>query len=61
MNILATFYWSEYKYEIDYEYDFRISNQPHPQSPRPSLLLISREGGSRNKIGVRRVNVNPAH
>ena len=56
--ILATFRSED---EIDYEYDFRISNQSHSQSPRSSLLLTSREGGSRNKIGVRRVDVNPAH
>ena len=51
----------EYEYEIDYEYDFRISNQSRSQSPRSSLLQTSREGGSWNKIGVRRVHVNPAH
>ena len=43
---------SEYEYEIEYEFDFRISNQLRYQSPRFSLLVISREGGSRNNIAV---------
>ena len=42
-TILETF-----RYEIDYEHDFRISNQSRSQSPRSSLLLTRREGGSRN-------------
>ena len=42
----------EYKYEIEYEYNLRISNQLRSQGPHFSLLLISRDKGFRNKIGV---------
>ena len=38
--------------EIDCEYSFGISNQLHFQYYCFSLLLISREGEKRNKIGV---------
>ena len=44
----------EYDYEIEYGYDFRISNQSRSQSRRFSLLLISRGGGFRNNIGAGR-------
>ena len=40
---------------------FKFQIIPRSQSHRSSLLLTSREGGSRNKIGVRRVDVNSAH
>ena len=42
---LATF---RSEYEIDYEYNIRISNQSRSQSPR-------------NEIGVRYVDVYPVH
>ena len=38
--------------EIEYKYDFRISNQLRSQSCGFSLLLISRAKGFRNNIGV---------
>ena len=46
MVTLATFSY-DYEHDIEYEYYFRILTSPHP-----SLLLTSREGGSRNTIGV---------
>ena len=42
----------EYEYEIECEYDFRISNQLPSQSPRFSQLLISRGVGFRSNIAV---------
>ena len=42
----------EYRYEIEYEYNIRISNQSSFQSRRFSLLLISRSKGFRNSVGV---------
>ena len=43
---------SDYENKIECEYDFRILNQSRPQNRNFSLLLTSREGSSRNKIGV---------
>ena len=56
---LATFR-SDCKYEIEYEYDLRISKQPRSQSSRSSLLLTSREGCHVNDIGVTGDNLKPA-
>ena len=42
----------EYECETEYEYDIQISNQSRSHSPGFSLLLISRDGGSRNNIDV---------
>ena len=43
---------SALEYEIEYECEFRISNELRSQSRRFSLLLISRGGGSRDNIVV---------
>ena len=43
-RIMATF-GSVHDYEIEYEYDFWISDQLRSQRPRSSLLLTSREEG----------------
>ena len=48
---IATFR-SDYECQIEYEYNFQISNQLCFQNRRRSLLLINRKGGSRNNIGV---------
>ena len=42
----------EHEHEIDYEYEFLISNQSPLLNPHSSLLLNSRSGDCRNKIGV---------
>ena len=42
------------EHEIEYDYDFRFSNQPHFHSHRSFTLLTSRGGGTRNKIAATR-------
>ena len=49
----------DYKYEIEYQYDFRISIQLCSQSPHSSLLLTSCIGDYRYEIGVK--CDNPMH
>jgi len=48
---IATFR-SDYEYEFEYDYNFQISKHLRFQSPRFFMLLIGREWGSRNEIGV---------
>jgi len=57
--ILATFR-SDYEYEIECEYEFRISKQLRFQSSRSSLLLTNREGCYKGDIGVTGDNLKPA-
>ncbi len=46
--------WSEYKYKIEYEYDFWILICGYvPRAPYSSLLLTSWKEDYRNKIGMK--------
>ena len=58
-KLLATFR-SDYEYQIEYEYNSRISKRQRSQSSRSSLLLTSREGYYVNDIGVKIDNPKPA-
>ena len=51
----------ECEFEIEYEYDFPISNQLGSQGPRFSLLLTRLRRGSGNEIGVTCANLKHAH
>jgi len=50
-----------YKYEIEYMYDFFISNQPWFPEPSLFTLVLGGEGSSWDETGMWHDNAEPAY